>query len=103
MKLQKNCYVNQVGEWRNEVWCWNFKWRRRLFVWEDESLLKLLELLADTTLSFVNDTWWCTIRVDGGYTVKDGYCFLSKNFLPAVEGEGDIVGVVKRVWESLLQ
>jgi hypothetical protein len=92
-----------VGEWRNEVWCWNFKWSRRLFVWEDESLLKLLELLADTTLSFVNDTWWCTIGVDGGYTVKGGYCFLSKKNLPAVEGEGDIVGVVKRVWESLLQ
>jgi hypothetical protein len=83
------------------VWCWNFKWRRRFFVWENELLTKLLELIGDTTLSFVNDTWRCSIGVDGGYTVKDRYCFLSKNILPAVEGNGAIVGVVKRVWECL--
>jgi hypothetical protein len=90
-----------MGEWRDEVWYWNLNWRRRLFVWEDELLSQMLELISHTILSFVDASWICTIGADGGYTVKDGYCCLYKNFLPAVssfEGSGR---VVKWVWESL--
>jgi hypothetical protein len=42
-----------------------------------------------------------TIGADGGYTVKDGYCCLYKNFLPDVSSFDGLGCVVKRVWESL--
>jgi hypothetical protein len=101
VSLQPNLFVNQMGEWREEGWRWNFKWRRKLFVWEDELLKNLLVVLGAITLSSAIDSWRCSIGVDGGYTVKDGYGFLSKNFLPEVDGNGTSVGVVNRVWESL--
>jgi hypothetical protein len=89
-----------MGEWRDEVWHWNFIWRRQLFVWEGELLVQLLELLWHVSLTHVEDSWVCTIGGEGVYTVKDGYFFLAKNFLPEV-GWFDVGGsVVKRVWES---
>jgi hypothetical protein len=82
------------------VWYWNFNWRRKLFVWEGEVLTQLLALLSHISLSHDDDSWECTIGGEGVYTVKDGYFFLCKNFLPEVVWN-DVDGrLVKRVWES---
>ena len=29
--LQKEHYINQIGEWHDWIWNWNIKWRRRLY------------------------------------------------------------------------
>jgi hypothetical protein len=95
-----NC-VNQMGEWRDGVWCWKLNWRRNLFVWEGELLVQLLELLRHINLSLVDDSWKCEIGADGEYSVKDGYFFLAQNFLPPRVWNGVDGSVVKRVWVSL--
>jgi hypothetical protein len=38
ISLQTQHCIDKMGEWRNGEWFWNFKWRRRLFVWEEESV-----------------------------------------------------------------
>jgi hypothetical protein len=53
VSLQSDLKVNQIGEWRDEVWHWNFIWRRQLFVWEGELLVQLLELLRHVSLTHV--------------------------------------------------
>jgi hypothetical protein len=101
VSLQADLKVNQMGEWRDEVWHWNFIWRRHLFVWEGELLVQLLEILRQVSLTHVEDSWGCSIGGEGRFTVKEGYFFLAKNFLPEV-GWFDVgSSIVKRVWESL--
>jgi hypothetical protein len=39
--------------------------------------------------------------VDGNYSVKEGYCFLSDNFLPAVDLIDLDCRVLKKLWDSL--
>jgi hypothetical protein len=92
--------VSDFGDWRNEVWCWMFRWRRQLFVWEGELLSQLLELLSNTTLTHEEDSWVCTIGDGGVYTVKNGYCFLASNFLPEVVWREVDGSIVKKVWDS---
>lgn len=42
---QKNVVVAKLGNWNNGRWSWFFKWRRGLFVWEENLVNSLLELL----------------------------------------------------------
>jgi hypothetical protein len=88
-----------MGESRNGVWVWSLTWRRRFFAWEDELLVQLMDLIGEMNFSSSQDTWVCGIGADGEYAVKDGYCFISKNFLPSLVSSG-VVGQVKKVWES---
>lgn len=98
---QKEECINQMGVWRNEVWEWDLKWRRRLFVWEEELERNLVELVENVNLNHDEDLWMCDIGVDGVYSVRDGYVFLSENVLPQVDINGDICRVLKMNWESL--
>ncbi|MCI22138.1 RNA-directed DNA polymerase (Reverse transcriptase) [Trifolium medium] len=101
VSLQTHECINQVGEWRNEEWYWNFKCRRRFFVWEDELLTQLMEVIGEVIFSRFDDSWVCAIGDDGGYTVKDGYRFLSDNFSPVIEVVDSLCRVLKRVWKKL--
>jgi hypothetical protein len=87
---QKEDCINQMGVWRNEVWVWDLKWRMRLFVWEEELERNLVEVVENVNLNHVEDLWMCDIGVDGVYSVREGYAFLSENFLPQVEINGDL-------------
>jgi len=37
--------VKEVGEWREGEWIWNFTWRRRFFVWEEEIFHNFIQVL----------------------------------------------------------
>jgi hypothetical protein len=47
----QNGMVIDMGVWWQDLWHWKLVWRRPLFVWEDDHLLSLLDLLH-----FVNQT-----------------------------------------------
>jgi hypothetical protein len=97
---QSKKFINQLGEWRNDEWVWKFKWRRRLFTWEDDLLAQLMELIGHANLSPLQDSWACAIGGDGEYAVKDGYCFLCIKFLPNVECSEDVGPTIKKAWVS---
>ncbi|GLU00810.1 hypothetical protein SLE2022_181520 [Rubroshorea leprosula] len=40
-----------MGEWRNDNWCWNFRWKRNLRGRECEDEKKLLEMLEGVRLT----------------------------------------------------
>jgi hypothetical protein len=69
-------------------------------MWEEELLGNLMELIGHVKLSLNNDSWVCDMGVDEGYSVKDGYHYLSKNFLPEVVQNESVGRVLKKVWES---
>lgn len=70
----KEAMVVEIGEWRNDVWCWNFDWRRGLFVWEEELLVSLFDTLAGKALSTeVEDSWYWLGKTASPYAVKEAY------------------------------
>jgi hypothetical protein len=95
-------YIIRMGEWNNVWWYWDLKWRRKLFVWEKEHLMEMMGLLGEANLTRVADSWICNIGdVDEGYVVKEGYGFLSDNFLPPSELNDSDCLVMKRLWDSM--
>jgi hypothetical protein len=91
-----------MGEWNNVWWYWDLKWRRKLFVWEKEHLMEMMGLLGEANLTRVADSWISNIGdVDEGYAVKEGYGFLSDNFLPPSELNDSNCLVMKRLWDRM--
>jgi hypothetical protein len=70
-------------------------------VWQEDLERNLLVLVGSVILNHYEDVWKCAIGVDGEYSVKDGYVFLTENFLPQLEINGGYCRVLKRNWESL--
>lgn len=58
ISLMKEAKVEQMGMWRDGKWCWKFNWRRRLFVWEEELLANMMDILnLKTVKADVEDGW----------------------------------------------
>jgi hypothetical protein len=51
--------------------------------------------------SQVEDSWICVIGSDVEFTVKNGYVFLSENFLPHTNLQDSECRILKCAWESL--
>jgi hypothetical protein len=100
ISCQKENRVNQVGAWNNKEWAWNLRWRRQLFLWEEEACANLLNLIGGVKLASHDDLWKCDIGVDGDYTVKEGYDFLCENFLPSLNINIECLQVLKGNWDS---
>ena len=41
ISLQKNLLISQMGEWHEGFWAWHFTWRRALYAWENDDVLRL--------------------------------------------------------------
>ena len=39
-----------MGQWEEGFWHWNFVWRRQLFVWEEQLVQELLQLIDQFSL-----------------------------------------------------
>jgi hypothetical protein len=70
-------------------------------MWEEELLGNLMELIGHVKLSLNNDSWVCDMGAEEGYSVKEGYNFLCKNFLPEVVQNESVGRALKKVWVSL--
>jgi hypothetical protein len=103
ISCQKENLISQVGGWTNDGWVWNLKWRRQLFIWEEELLSNLLNIIGSANLALHDDSWICEIGDDGVYSVKEGYRFLSDNFLPHLNLNNDCRRVLKGLWDSIAQ
>ena len=41
ISLQKNSFISQMGNWSDDVWVWNLRWRRILYERENEAVATL--------------------------------------------------------------
>jgi hypothetical protein len=97
---QKETSIGEVRILEGEVWGWNLVWRRRLFLWEEESLSHLLASLGDWRPSSYPDSWWWNLAPDGVFSVKSSVESLAKELvvvepLPLFEGS-----IFAKIWES---
>ncbi|XP_045810956.1 uncharacterized protein LOC123905399 [Trifolium pratense] len=59
---------------------WELGWRRRLFVWEQDLLRDLLEVLPAIEFSDSADAWFWDLEDDGRFLVKSVYLLLGSVF-----------------------
>ena len=64
LSLQQNYFINQMGEWNDNLWTWNITWRRRLYAWEIEEMHTLQHIIEQKRMS--------TMREDGVYWKHSG-------------------------------
>jgi hypothetical protein len=100
ISTQKEAMVDELVVIDGDVMSWNLSWRRRLFVWEDEILLRLLGVLDSARFSNNADSWRWVLAPDGCFTVKTAYESLARDLvvgplLPALEAK-----VFKDFWCS---
>jgi hypothetical protein len=95
---------NQKDHKVSDLFCangtWAFSWRRNLFRWEEDLVANLKGILEPVTLSLEEDYWKWKVDVEGVFSVKSVYKFLSET-LKAEDGrEGALVKVLGQIWES---
>jgi len=73
---------------RGEAW----RWRRRLWVWEEELLEECMLLLANVSLQPLSyDVWQWLPDPDGGYTVRGVYAMLTSRDTHQVRQDVDLI------------
>ncbi|KEH42575.1 hypothetical protein MTR_1g070260 [Medicago truncatula] len=71
-----------------DVW----RWRRRLWAWEEEMVAECRALLLDVSLSpNVSDKWVWLPDPSGGYSVRGAYDFLTTKEAPLVDPVTELV------------
>jgi hypothetical protein len=73
ISVQKDAMINEVWEGERR---WDLRWRRRLFVWEEELIGELREALPLLELSQEEDAWCWGLGEGGVFTVHSAYLYL---------------------------
>jgi len=98
---QKDAWVGDVCEIRDEESRWTLTWQRPMFLWEGDLLQNLLALVASFCWSGVEDSWRrepedeCFFSVKSCYTLLQSLCLLEVG----VSDEEEIV--FENLWKSL--
>ncbi|GAU45475.1 hypothetical protein TSUD_190940 [Trifolium subterraneum] len=82
ISIQKEAKVAELHSFVNTVH-WTLLWRRRLFVWEENLLLQLLELINPITLLGEIDRWGWVPEKDDLFTVKSTFSLVSNLIVSA--------------------
>jgi hypothetical protein len=80
--IQKDCTVADMRIAVDGEFIWNFEWRRRLFVWEENLVDQLKEALALVVLSDDRDSWVWVPNNSGAFSVKYTYWSIINLFIP---------------------
>jgi hypothetical protein len=80
---------------------WGLLWRRRLFVWEEDLLANLLNVLHPVTLSEEDDRWRWRPEEGNDFTVKSTFLLISNLSMPAVLIPTWHAEAFKVIWKCL--
>jgi hypothetical protein len=100
ISVQQEALVCDVGRWENGVWLWGWLWRRNLFVWEENLMQQLLDLLSQVTVSEANDRWVWSLAIQDGFSVKSLYVFLERTLLNHDLRSPMELFAFKHIWKS---
>jgi hypothetical protein len=92
--------VGDLGVWEGDVWVWDLRWRRPLFVWEVDQLSELLSVAFRQSKVDRVDRWSWPFSSDGVFSVKSAYSHLIKNS-PSIGASNDVLlQAISKVWKS---
>jgi hypothetical protein len=97
---QKDCTVANLVVSEGENRSWNFSWRRTLFQWEEDLVLRLNEVVGLANFSVEEDRWLWVPEDSGVFTVKSAYNFLLKEIRSDDEVDGVLVNALEQIWDS---
>ncbi|MCH80143.1 LINE-1 reverse transcriptase like [Trifolium medium] len=100
LSVQKECSVLEVGQLISGRWEWGVRWRRNLFVWEEELRDSLLEVLTPIQLSNSKDEWRCHYANGGLFSVSSLYKYLAGRIIPPISWDPELVRDLGYLWES---
>nr|KYP50798.1 Putative ribonuclease H protein At1g65750 family [Cajanus cajan] len=93
---QKNELIADMGNWVGGYWTWNFRWRRNLFEWEEDSLRIMLSSINNIIMQQQQqDKWRWILHPSSSYTVSSTYLHLSQ------EGQAEEATFFRTFWTSL--
>lgn len=71
--------LSDLGFWREGNWSWNLQWRRRFFLWEEQILVDLMQVISQCSVHEDRPDSWCwDYDPSGDYSVKSAYRCISK-------------------------
>jgi hypothetical protein len=100
MSVQQEELVTEVGRWTNGVWWWELRWRRGFFVWEEQLLHDLEDLIHSVDLVDTEDSWVWNPDVVGGFSVKTLYIHLERVLVPHAILSHSAQFVFKHIWKT---
>jgi hypothetical protein len=100
ISLQPEAFIKAMGVWVSGSWIWNLKWRRPFFSWEEDLYRELIRLLEVVPISRVSPSWSYRYGIDGQYSVKDNYAYLSSLWALPTLLSSPLCGAIHKVWES---
>jgi hypothetical protein len=98
--MQKESMVSDVWVVMEGVGRWEWRWRRRPFVWEEALLTNLLEELPLLEISEEDDYWRWNREDDGRFSVRSAYLLVDEIFSPEVTIGAQELRVFKNIWKS---
>ncbi|GAU50085.1 hypothetical protein TSUD_371690 [Trifolium subterraneum] len=96
----KNGMVRNFCDHVGENWRWSFSWRRDLFQWEEDLVVRLREILEPVVLSLVEDFWSWKLDPEGKFSVKSAYTFLVEELTRDDDLEEAMATVFDQIWDS---
>jgi hypothetical protein len=91
-----------MGRWEDGAWSWELGWRRELFVWENELLLVLRNVIDNFTLLNVDDSWTWRPNAGEGCSVKSLYAWLDAVLTPRVLAAPFEVFSFRTIWKAVV-
>jgi len=95
----KDAFVAEVGVVTEVGLNWSFRWKRHLFMWEEELLISLKEDLEGVVFSREKDGWWWNLEEKGNFTVKLAYVKLEGLVLGDVLWQVEERRVLEELWK----
>jgi hypothetical protein len=100
LSLNKDGLVDSFYKRDGNNWSWSFSWRRELFQWERDLVVRLKENLEAVRLSLEDDKWRWIPDSEESFSVKSSYSHLAAIFQSEAELEGEEVVVFDEIWDS---
>ncbi|PNX95580.1 F-box family protein [Trifolium pratense] len=100
LSLQKEAKVRELVSVEGGKYNWNFIWRRRLFIWEEESVAQLVTFLANVRLSMAEDKWRWVVDAEGSFSVKSAYDVFFKEIVIGTNLPFFEANIFSNIWES---
>jgi hypothetical protein len=79
---------------------WNWSWRRRLFLWEEERVSQLVAYLGDFRPSSNEDSWRWKLDPEGCFSVKSAFESLANEIVPGPNLATFEAKIFGEIWDS---
>jgi hypothetical protein len=97
---QQLATVSSMGSWVDGLWRWEFTWRQNFFDWEIPLFQDFLGFINDFEPTVGEDIWLWREDKDVGFTVKNCYFMLLRQFREQQVLDRSTEIVFSRLWKG---